>query len=207
MATKSMAKRAAEAALMGMGPAQGSLLPDGRQAGVAYTGKPGRPAGRKNNKTLMAEAGVENLGERALLEALRAATASEVAEARRIVCEIWQLPLDTKPTHIVTQKPDKTEDGVTIYRATTLGELIEDMVVKCIDRKKNAQAIAMPFVQQKKPQQVDVTEKKTITIVQKRMDDDGLGEEAQTLRRSEALRPGDGAKNVTPKTLEHEDGL
>jgi hypothetical protein len=195
MATESMAKKAARAALVQMGPAQGTLLPDGRQQGVIYTGKPGRPKGRKNDKTLMAEAGVENLGERALLEALRAATASEVAEARRIVCEIWQLPLDTKPTHIVTQKPDKTEDGITIYRATTLGELIEDMVVKCIDRKKNAQAIAMPFVQQKKPQQVDVTEKKTITIVQKRMDDDGLDD------------PPARAKNVTPRTLDHGDGL
>lgn len=186
MATKSAAQRAAEAVLMALTPAQGELLPDGRQRGVVYTGKPGRPRGRQNNATLAKQANIAALGDKALRDTLKTAVGEAVAEARRIVCDIWLLPYDTKPDHVVTRKLEKTgENGMEIYRAVMLGELIEEMVPKCMDAQKNARAIAMPFVQQKKPQAIDVTERKVIEIRQTRMDDDGLD-------------PALLAKNVTP---------
>lgn len=183
MATKPVAKAAMEARLMAMAPRQGELLPDGRQAGVVYTGKPGRPRGRKNNSTLMLEQGIAQLGDEMLRQTVHSALSDPIAEAKRMVAQIYQLPEDADPNTIVHRREGK--DGVEM-QIVTFADEVQAFALKLIDDRKNARAIAMPFVQQKKPQQVDVTEKKTIMIVQARMDDDGLGDPAAR------------AKNVTP---------
>lgn len=178
MATKSAAQRVAEAALLGQPPAQSGLFGTAALgAGVVRTGRPGRPKGRKNNKTLQAEAALDNLGDVMLRGTLKTAMGDPIDEARRMATKIWNLPPDTPPDHIVTREPEKTGDnGITIFRAVTLGEKIEEFAQKLIDDRKNARAIAMPFVKQKKPAQVDVTERHLVTIRQIHMDDDGLGD-------------------------------
>jgi len=180
MATKSAAQRVAEAALLGQPHAQAGLFGTAAVgAGVHRTGRPGRPKGRKNNKTLQAEAALDNLGDVMLRGTLKTAMGDPIDEARRMVTKIWGLPPDAPPDKIITSTPEKTgPDSVTVFRAVTLGEKIEEFAQKLIDDRKNARAIAMPFVKQKKPAQVDVTEKHTVLIVQRQMDDDGLGDPA-----------------------------
>lgn len=173
MATKSVKQRVREQALMRMGPAQLDMLP-GSAAQVTYTGKPGRPKGRKNNKTLIEEAQLETWGEKLIRERVRLGLIDPLTEAIRRVRELHNLPDDVDP------------------RANFREEVAE--FAKHFDGLKATEGKnALPYVRQKMPQQVDVTEKHVVTIVQQRMDDDGL--------------PGDGARNVTPKVIDNEDGI
>lgn len=195
MATKPQALAAMERRLMAMPAKQGDLL--GAPApGVVYTGKPGRPKGRKNNKTLLLEQSIENLGDRMLRETVQAALADPVTEAKRMVAAIYQLPEDADPNTIVDRREGK--DGIEL-QIVTFADEVQAFALKLIDDRKNARAIAMPFVQQKKPLQIDKTERKITYIVQERMEDDGLADPAAR------------AKDVTPKappqTIDHEDGL
>lgn len=190
MATKPQAKAIMEQRLLAMPPRQGDMLGAPTPPPPAKRG-PGRPKGRKNNKTLFIEQGIERLGDEMLRQTVTSALADPIAEAKRMVARIYQLPDDADPNTILERREGK--DGVEL-QIVTFADQVQAFALKLIDDRKNARAIAMPFVQQKKPQQVDVTEKKTITIVQKRMDDDGLDDAPAR------------AKNVTPKTLEHEDG-
>lgn len=190
MATKPQAKAIMEQRLLAMPPRQGDMLGAPAPPPPVKRG-PGRPKGRKNNKTLFIEQGIERLGDEMLRQTVTSALADPIAEAKRMVAQIYKLPEDADPNTILERREGK--DGVEL-QIVTFADQVQAFALKLIDDRKNARAIAMPFVQQKKPQQVDVTEKKTITIVQKRMDDDGLDDAPAR------------AKNVTPKTLEHEDG-
>lgn len=183
MATKPQAKAIMEQRLLAMPPRQGDMLDTPAPAPPAKRG-PGRPKGRKNNKTLLLEQGIEHLGDEMLRQTVTSALSDPIAEAKRMVARIYQLPEDADPNTIVHRREGK--DGVEL-QIVTLAEEVQAFALKLIDDRKNARAIAMPFVQQKKPQQVDVHERKTVTIRQYRMDDDGLAD------------PPARAKNVTPK--------
>jgi hypothetical protein len=190
VATKSAAKAVMQERLLGMAPRQGELLPDGRQAGVQYTGKPGRPKGRKNDKTLLLEQGIEQLGDEMLRETVKSALADPIAEAKRMVARIYQLPEDADPNTILHRREGK--DGVEM-QIVTFADEVQAFALKLIDDRKNARAIALPFVKPKKPQEIDITERKVVEIRQVGMVDDGLGDVAAR------------AKNVTPRTLDHEE--
>lgn len=186
MATVSAAKRAARELLQRLGPAQMSLLP-GSAATVTYTGKAGRPKGRKNDKTLAQEAAIEVWGEKLLREGVSTALLDPVAAARARIVAIYNLPEGANPNTILERDFDK--DGAPI-NIVTFGDLVLELSKHFDGLKATERKAALPFVRQKMAQQIDVTERHVVEIKQARMDDDGLG---------------DHAKNVTPKVIEHED--
>jgi len=182
MVTKSAAKRVAEAALLRLGPAQLSMLP-GSAATVTYTGRSGRPKGRKNNATLIAEAQLDVWGEKLLREGARLGLIDPIVEARRRVAEIYLLDENANPNTVLHREVDK--DG-NVYQEVTLAELVLEVSKHFDGLKATERKNALPFVRQKMAQSIDITEKHIVEIRQVRMDDDGLGDAATR------------AKNITP---------
>lgn len=191
MATKSAAKRVAEALLMRVGPAQGALPGMALPAKpVVRTGKPGRPPGRKNNRTLAEEAKLDVWSEKLIRERVALGLLDPVQMARKRIAEIWGLAEDANPNTVIFRETDK--DG-TVTQIVSFGDAVLELAKHFDGIKATEGKNALPYVRQKMPQQVDVTEKHLVIVKQVGMDDDGL--------------PGDDARNVTPKVIEHGDGL
>ena len=190
MATKPVARAAMEQRVAAMAPRQGELLGAPAEPRWTYTGKPGRPKGRPNNKTLLLEQSIENLGDQMLRETVQAALADSIALAKRMVAQIYQLPEDVDPNTILHRREGK--DGVEL-QIVSFADEVQAFALKLIDDRKAARAIALPFVKPRKPQEIDITERRVVEIRQVGMVDDGLGDVAAR------------AKNVTPKTVDHEE--
>lgn len=191
MATKSAAKRVAEELLMRVGPAQAALPGMAAPATpVVRTGKPGRPKGRKNNRTLAEEAKLDVWSEKLIRERVALGLLDPVQMARKRATEVYGLEEHAPPDTIIHREVNG--DGV-VTKTVTLADAILELAGHFDGVKATEGKNALPYVRQKMPQQVDVTEKHLVLVRQVGMDDDGL--------------PGDGAKNVTPKVLEHGDGL
>jgi len=189
MATKSAAKRVAELALMRMGPAQLSLLP-GSGATVIYTGRPGRPKNRKNNATLMEEAQLDVWAEKLLRERVRLGLIDPILEARRRVAAIYKLDENQDPNTIVEREFDKAGK---LTQIVTYGDVVLEVSKHFDGLKATEGKNALPFVRQKMAQAIDITEKRTVTIVQRGFVDDGLPPD-----------PAARAKNVTPPKADEE---
>lgn len=191
MATKSAAKRVAETLLMRLGPAQGALPGMAQPAApVVRTGKPGRPKGRKNNRTLAEEAKLDVWSEKLIRERVALGLLDPVQMARKRICEIYGLPEDANPNTIIHR--EENAEGV-VTQLVSFAEAVLELAKHFDNVKATEGKNALPYVRQKMPQQVDVTEKHLVIVRQTAMDDDGL--------------PGDDARNVTPKVIEHGDGL
>lgn len=188
MATKSAEKRALERSLLQMGPAQMSLLP-GSPETVEYTGLPGRPKGRKNNKTLFTEAGLEQMGERLLRERFRMGLLDPVAEAKKIVAQIYNLDATADPSTVLRHETDK--DG-NIIHIVSFADEVREVALAFANLKEKAANNALPFVRKKMPQEVDWT----LQVP-----------EARFVGFDDAIKAvaGDGAKNVTPAVIDHEE--
>lgn len=192
MATPSAAQRAARELVRRLGPKQLSLLP-GSPATVTYTGKAGRPKGRKNDATLAQEAGLDVWGEKLLTEGIATALIDPIAEAKKRVAAIYLLDPDADPNTIVERDLNGDGDPINIV---TFGDLVLEVSKHFDGLKATERKAALPFVRKKMPQEVDVTERHLVEIRQYAMDDDGLGDPAAR------------AKNVTPaKAPRDEDGL
>lgn len=187
MATKSAERRVMDAVLTGLPPAQGNLLGDDTPpAPIARTGRAGRPKGRKNNRTLMAEANLDTIGEAVLRERTRLALVDPVAEAKRMVAQIHGLPEDADPNTVIRE--ERKADG-TLVRIVAFADEVTEMTIRLAGLKENAASNALPFMRQKMPAQIDVTERLIVNVVQSRMIDDGLDDAVE--RRAQL-------KNVTP---------
>lgn len=188
MATKSTARRVMEQSLLKLGPAQLSMLP-GSPATVEYTGKPGRPKNRKNNSTLMAEADFAQMGERLLRERFRVGLLDPVAEAKKFVAQIYKLDADADPSTVLRHETDK--DGNLIHIVSFADE-VREVALTLANLKEKAANNALPFVRKKMPQEVDLT----LQVP-----------EARFVGFDDAIKAvaGDGAKNVTPAVIEHEE--
>lgn len=137
MATKSTAKRVLEQSLQKLGPAQLSMLP-GSPETVHYTGKAGRPKGRKNNSTLLTEAGLEHMGDQLVRERVRIGLCDPVDEAIKRVRDIRGLPESVDPR---------------VHHREEVAELAQHF-----DHLKAKEANnGLPFVRKKMPQEVDLT--------------------------------------------------
>lgn len=161
MATKPVGQAEFERALMAMGEAQGDLLPGARVSGVTYTGKAGRPKGRRNNKTLLKLRNIENLGGEMLRQRLGDAVLDPVTEAKRTVARIYQLDENADPNTIVEQKLDKDGERISIV---TFGDKVTALTIEFAKLREKARDGVAPYVLKKKPTEIDITEKKTTEV-------------------------------------------
>lgn len=169
MATKSAEKRVMEQALLRLGPAQLSMLP-GSPATIEYTGKPGRPKNRKNNRTLMSEAGLEQMGEALVRERVRLGLCDPLAEAMKRVRLLHGLADETDPRVHYREEVAKWAEHFDHLKAKEANN-------------------GLPFVRKKMPQEVDVTERHFVLIKQVGMDDDGLGDAAASAKNVTPPKP------------------
>lgn len=140
MATKRVGQAQAERILAGLPGRQGDLLPGGKPA-WHYTGRPGRPKGRPNNKTLAALADLDNLGEVVLRERIGTALCDPVTEAERLVRRIFAVDPEAKLSEFHREK-------------------VAEFTLEMSKLREKARDGVAPFVLKKKPTEIDVTEKK-----------------------------------------------
>lgn len=161
MATKPIGQAEFERALMQIAPAQGELLPGQRAPGVTYTGKPGRPKGRRNNKTLFRLANIDNLGEEMLRRRMSDAMLDPVDAAKRTVARIYHLPENADPNTIIDRRIGK--DGVEL-QIVTFADAVTQFTIEYAKLREKAREGVSPFVLKKKPTEIDLTEKKITEV-------------------------------------------
>ena len=145
MVTKPVGQAEFERVLMSVPGPQGELLPGQRAPGVSYTGKAGRPKGRRNNKTLMKLANLDNIGEVMLRQRAETAMCDPIDEAERMVRRIYKLEPDAALTE--AQR-----------------DLVAHYALEMTKIREKARDGIQPFISKKKPTEIDISEKKITEV-------------------------------------------